>query len=214
MEPQRAAVYVRVSTMDQHPENQEMELRSYVEARGMQLSEVYTDRISGIRDSRPALDRLIADARKAQFDHVVIWKIDRLGRSALHFFEILDEWKNLGITYSISTLGVDTSTPTGRFVSGILMQVAELERQFIIDRINLGVRRMKADIKRQGFYITKDGRKLTSLGRPPGRKDRSPRPVNGYLLRYQKDRFSRRAQRKMAGRQRKAAREGPHGISD
>ena len=183
----KIAIYVRVSKEDQHPENQEIELRNYVENHpDMALFDVYEDRISGIKDSRPALDRLMQDARKHLFNHVIIWKVDRLGRSTAHFHQIMDEWNKLGITFSISTLGIDTSTPVGKFVTGLLSQVAELERQFIIDRINLSLNRAKKSIEEKGYYITKEGKKITQLGRPKGKKDGKIRNKSGYYQRWSK----------------------------
>lgn len=183
----KVAIYTRVSKDDQNPENQELELKEYIQNhQDMVLYNVYEDRISGIKDSRPALDELMQDARKHLFNHVLVWKIDRLGRSTAHFHQIMDEWKKLGITFSISTLGLDTSTPVGRFVTGLLSQVAELERQFIVDRINLSINRAKKSIEEKGYYVTKDGKKITSLGRPRGKKDGKVRKKSGYYQRWSK----------------------------
>jgi len=100
------------------------------------------------------------------------------------FFQIVEEWSKLGISFSITTLGINTSTPVGKFVTGILSQVAELERQFTIDRINLSLKRIKREIETKGYYISKSGRKITKLGRPKGRKDSKPRRKSGYYQRW------------------------------
>jgi len=149
-----------------------------------EIFNIYEERISGAKDTRPELDRLMQDARKRCFKHVVIWKVDRLGRNTAHLFQVIGEWEKLGIGFSITTLGIDTSTPTGKFVFGLLAQVAELERQFIIQRTQASMDRIKNEIAKKGFYITKDGKKITSIGRPPGRKDRQPRRKSGYYLRW------------------------------
>lgn len=183
----KVALYCRVSKEEQCTENQELELKNYVENHpDMILFDVYQDVISGIKDSRPDLDRLMQDARKHLFNHVVVWKVDRLGRSTSHFYQIMDEWNKLGITFSISTLGLDTSTPVGKFVTGLLSQVAELERQFIVDRINLSINRAKKSIEEKGYYITKEGKRITSLGRPKGKRDGKERRKSGYYQRWSK----------------------------
>jgi DNA invertase Pin-like site-specific DNA recombinase len=181
----KVAIYCRVSKEEQNPENQKVELLNYVRNHPeLELYNIYEDRISGVKDSRPELDRLMQDARKRKFNHVVIWSVDRLGRSPAHFFQVIEEWSKLGISFSITTLGIDTSTPVGKFVTGILSQVAELERQFTIDRINLSLKRIKREIETKGYYLTKGGRKITQLGRPKGKKDSKPRRKSGYYQRW------------------------------
>lgn len=183
----KIAIYARVSKDEQNPQNQIQELQAYVENHpDMILFDVYQDKISGIKDSRPDLDRLMNDARLHKFDHVALWKIDRLGRSTLHFHQIIDEWNKLDISFSITTLGIDTSTPVGKFVIGLLAQVADLERQFTIERINLSLKRAKKSIDERGFYITKEGKKITKLGRPKGKRDSKARRKSGYYQRWSK----------------------------
>src|SRR6266481_1030671 len=95
----RAAVYARVSTLDQQPENQLAELRRYVEARGWTPVE-YIDRgVSGSKERRPALDRIVADAKRRRFDVLVCWRLDRLGRSLKHLITLLDELQTLGVAF-------------------------------------------------------------------------------------------------------------------
>jgi DNA invertase Pin-like site-specific DNA recombinase len=186
-ENKKVAIYARVSTLDQHPENQIIELEDYVKrSTGYELFKVYEDKISGTKDTRPSLDVLMQDARKRLFEHVIFWKVDRLGRSALHTYQIIEEWKKYGITFSITTLGVDTSTPVGKFVFGIMAQYAELEREQIVERTNLAMNRIKKEIKEKGYYVTKDGKKITTFGRPKGKKDSEPRKKRGYYLRNYK----------------------------
>jgi DNA invertase Pin-like site-specific DNA recombinase len=165
------ALYCRVSKLDQHPENQEIELKDYAKRNNFEIYKIYIDRISGAKDSRPALNGLMTDARKKLFNAVVIWKVDRLGRSVAHMSQVIQEWQNLGIDLIITTLGIDTRTPTGKLILGILSQIAEFERELIRERILLGLERRK-----------KQGKKL---GRPKGSKDKERRPKSGYYRRWQ-----------------------------
>src|SRR5512142_2373749 len=99
MKPTRAAIYARVSTFDQEPENQLAELRRYVDARGWTATE-YVDRgVSGSKDHRPALDKLTADAKRRRFDVLIVWRLDRLGRNLRHLILLLDELHALGISF-------------------------------------------------------------------------------------------------------------------
>ena len=95
----RAAIYTRVSTLDQEPENQLQELRRYAQARGWETVEYVDHGVSGARDRRPALDRLVADARRRTVDTVVVWRLDRLGRSLRHLVTLLDELHALGVGF-------------------------------------------------------------------------------------------------------------------
>src|SRR4030095_15631645 len=97
----RAAVYARVSTFDQEPENQLRELRRYAEARGWQSTEFVDKGVSGGRESRPALDELVKAARRRKFDALVVWRLDRLGRNLRHLIMLLDELTALGVGFSI-----------------------------------------------------------------------------------------------------------------
>jgi hypothetical protein len=110
----KAAIYARVSTLDQEPENQLAELRRYVEARGWTLTE-YVDRgVSGAKDRRPALDRVVADAKRRRFDVLVCWRLDRLGRSLKHLITLLDELQTLGVSFVSLAEGIDATTPAGK----------------------------------------------------------------------------------------------------
>ena len=125
----RAAIYARVSTLDQEPENQLAELRQYVTARGWTAVE-YVDRgVSGAKERRPALDRLIRDARRRRFDVLVCWRLDRLGRSLKHLVTLLDELAALGVAF------VSCTTPAGRLQLHILAALAEFERARIAERV-------------------------------------------------------------------------------
>jgi DNA invertase Pin-like site-specific DNA recombinase len=181
----RIAIYTRVSRLDQHPENQLIELKEYIERHHEYvLYDVYEDKISGVKETRPALDRLMQDARKNLFKHVIFWKVDRLGRSALHTYQIVEEWKRLDISFTITTLGIDTSTSAGKFIFGVMAQFAQLEREQIVERTNLAMKRIKKTIKEKGYYITKEGKKIHKMGRPQGKKDKKPRKRSGYYQRW------------------------------
>src|SRR5579863_4683044 len=110
----RAAIYARVSTLDQEPENQLQELRRYIQARGWTGVE-YIDRgVSGSKDRRPALDRLVVDARRRRFDVVVCWRLDRLGRNLKHLITLLDDLQAVGVAFVSLAEGIDATTPAGK----------------------------------------------------------------------------------------------------
>jgi DNA invertase Pin-like site-specific DNA recombinase len=146
----RAAIYARVSTFDQAPENQLHELRRYAEVRGWTGKE-YVDRgVSGSRESRPALDALVKDAKRRRFDLVVVWRLDRLGRSLRHLILLLDELTALGVGFVSLAEAIDTSTPAGRLQLHILGAIAEFERARIQERVVAGLARAKAQGKKLG----------------------------------------------------------------
>src|SRR5437667_34820 len=130
----RAAVYLRVSTLDQHPETQLHDLKALAEPRGFQVVQVYEDRSSGARASRPGLDRLLADARRGKFEVLVVWACDRLARSVTHFLQVLDELNHLGIEFVSFREQLDTGGPLGRAMVVIIGAIAELERNLIVER--------------------------------------------------------------------------------
>ena len=169
----RAVLYGRVSTVDQHPETQLLELRQLVEQRGWQLVEEYIDHgISGTRVRRPALDKLMADAARHRFDVVVVWAFDRLARSVRHLLETLDELSRLGLEFVSLRENIDTGGPLGRAIIVIVGAIAELERSLIIERVRAGMRRAKLEGTRLGrkpldvdrFAILRDRQRGMSLG--------------------------------------------------
>jgi DNA invertase Pin-like site-specific DNA recombinase len=127
-----AAIYARVSTVDQEPENQLQELRRYVEARGWTATE-YVDRgVSGAKDRRPALDRLLADARRRRFDVVVCWRLDRLGRNLKHLITPLEDLRALGVAFVSPAEGIDATTPAGKLQMHILAAIADYVEPMIM----------------------------------------------------------------------------------
>ncbi len=146
----RAALYGRVSTLDQEPENQLAELRRYVGARGWTSAE-YVDRgVSGAKDRRPALDELLRDARRRRFDVLVVWRLDRLGRNLRHLITLLEELAALGVAFVSLNEGIDATTPAGKLQMHILGAIAEFERGRVQERVRAGLARAKAQGKRLG----------------------------------------------------------------
>jgi len=146
----RAALYARVSTAEQTAENQLLELRRYVEARSWAATEYVDEGVSGAKETRPALDLLLRHARRRNFDVLVVWKLDRLGRSLRHLILLLDELAALGIAFVSLNEGIDTSTPAGRLQLHILGAIAEFEREHIRERVKLGMARAKVQGKPVG----------------------------------------------------------------
>jgi DNA invertase Pin-like site-specific DNA recombinase len=146
----KAAIYARVSTFDQEPENQLAELRRYVAARGWTAVE-YVDRgVSGAKDRRPALDQLVADARRRRFDVLVCWRLDRLGRNLKHLITLLEDLQALGVAFVSLNEGIDATTPAGKLQVHILGAIAEFERARIAERVKAGLQRARAQGKRLG----------------------------------------------------------------
>src|SRR6202521_847332 len=148
----KTAVYARVSTNNgQDPEMQLRELRDYCQRRNWEVARQYVDvGISGAKEKRPELDRLIADAHRRNFDAVVVWRFDRFARSVSHLLRALETFRSLGIEFVSLSEQVDTSTPTGKMIFTVLGAVAELERSLITERVRAGVRNARAKGKRLG----------------------------------------------------------------
>jgi DNA invertase Pin-like site-specific DNA recombinase len=146
----RAALYMRVSTIDQHPETQLHDLRQLATQRGFEIVEEYTDKISGTKAKRPGLDQLMRDAHRGRFDVVVVWACDRLARSVRHFLDVLDQLNHLNVEFVSFRENLDTAGPLGRAVIVIISVVAELERNLIIERVRAGLRRARLEGRRLG----------------------------------------------------------------
>ncbi len=147
----RVALYARVSTTEQSTDSQLLDLRRYVRERGWDIFKEYVDEgISGTKDSRPALNDLMNDAKKRRFDVVLVWRFDRFARSTRHLINALEEFKNLGIDFVSYQENIDTSSPLGSAIFTIISAVAQLERDIIAERVKAGLRRAKERGKRIG----------------------------------------------------------------
>ena len=140
----RVALYCRVSTADQSAEPQLLDLRRYSQDRGWALFGEFVDEgVSGTKDSRPALNRLMADARKRRFDAVLVWRFDRFARSTKHLVLALEEFKALGIDFVSYQENIDTGSPLGAAIFAICAAMAQLERDIIAERVKAGLRRAR-----------------------------------------------------------------------
>ena len=145
-----AALYARMSTMDQNCEVQLQDLRRYASQRFAQYNEYIDVGVSGAQRHRPQLDALMKDARKRLFGVVLVWKFDRFARSLKHLIESLAEFSSLGIDFVSYTEGVDTTTPTGQLLFHIVGAVAQFEQDLIAERVRAGMAHARAMGKRIG----------------------------------------------------------------
>lgn len=153
MKTPRVALYARVSTSNGHqdPEMQLRELREYAERRGFEVVEEYVDRgISGSKDSRPALNRMMADACSRRLDTILVWKLDRFGRSLRHLVNALAQIESLGVAFISLRDNLDLATPSGRLMFQIIGAMAEFERALIQERVKAGLRNARSKGKRLG----------------------------------------------------------------
>lgn len=146
----RAALYARVSTQDQTCENQLGELREYCTRRGWSVREYVDHGVSGSRDKRPALDRMIAEARRRRFDVLICWRLDRLGRNLRHLVTLVDELNALGISFVSLNEGIDFGTPAGKLQFHVLAALSEFERSRVVERVRAGMARARGQGKRFG----------------------------------------------------------------
>ncbi len=148
----RTALYARVSTSDkgQDPEMQLRELREHCERRGWTIIGEYVDvGVSGSKDSRPELNKLMADAKRRKLDAILVWKLDRFGRSLKHLVNSLGEFESLGIAFISLKESLDLTTPAGRLMFGIISAMAEFERDLIRERVRSGIANRRA----KGFRV-------------------------------------------------------------
>jgi len=142
----RAVMYSRVSTLDQNPQMQLLDLQQLASQRGFEVIDTYVDHgYSGVRVKRPALDRMLADARRGRFEVLLVWSCDRVARSTRHLLDVLDELNQLNIQFVSFREALDTSGPLGRAITIIIGAIAELERSLIIERVRAGMRRAKLE---------------------------------------------------------------------
>jgi putative DNA-invertase from lambdoid prophage Rac len=167
----KVAIYARVSTTDQDCSMQLTELHTYCERRAWRVMGEYVDRgISGAKASRPALDRLKAEARKRAFDCVLVWKIDRWGRSLIDCINGIRELASLGVRFIAVTQGIDTddSNPAARLMLNMMFAFAEFERELIQERIRAGITqyRRNVELNRYGRDVHSRTGKDLPTGRP------------------------------------------------
>jgi DNA invertase Pin-like site-specific DNA recombinase len=175
MASNRVAIYGRVSTTNhgQDVAVQTRDLEQFAQARGWRLVDSYLDLgISGSKDKRPQLDRLMADAHKRRFDIVIVWRFDRFARSVSHLLRALETFSALGIAFVSLSEQMDTTTPTGKMIFTVLGAVAELERSLIVERVRAGLRNAVRKGKRLGRPRVKmDAARIATL-RAQGRSMR------------------------------------------
>jgi DNA invertase Pin-like site-specific DNA recombinase len=148
--PRRVALYARVSTSDQAPENQLGPLEAFAQARGWEATRFIDHGVSGAREKRPALDALLAAVRARKVDVVACVKLDRLARSTHHLVTLAKELEALEVDLVVLDQAIDTTTPSGRLLFHMLAAVAEFERDLIRDRVLAGLRRAKERGTRSG----------------------------------------------------------------
>jgi DNA invertase Pin-like site-specific DNA recombinase len=163
----RAALYARVSTADkgQDPTLQTSELESYCSARGLIVEGEYVDAgVSGSKESRPQLNRLMSDARRRKFDVVVVWKLDRFGRSLKHLLNTLAEFEALGIAFVSLRDSLDLSTPSGRLMFQVIGAMAEFERALLRERVRAGIAHARSKGRKFGRpKVTVEAGRISSL---------------------------------------------------
>ena len=158
----RVAIYARCSTAEQTVALQLDGVREYAALRGFEVVEEYVDEaVSGAKARRPALDRLLDDAHRRRFDAVLVWKLDRLGRSLSHLIRLVDTFGSLGVDLvSLNDPGLDTTVPSGRLIFHVMGAVAEFERDLIRERTRAGI----ASARRRGKRLGRP-RALVSLAK-------------------------------------------------
>jgi DNA invertase Pin-like site-specific DNA recombinase len=147
----KAAIYARVSTDDQDPENQVSQLKDYANRMGYDIHDVYVDKgESGLKDNRPAFNEMLKAMRLRMFDLVLVWKLDRIGRSLQHLLQILQEMQNKNIGFCCLTQNIDTTTAAGKLMFHIIGAFAEFESSLISERTKAGMLRAKLAGKHVG----------------------------------------------------------------
>jgi len=170
----KAGIYYRVSTADKQDIGmQQNAIRDYVNREGIETYKEYSDvGVSGKKESRPEFDKLLYDMRDRKFDCIIVYKLDRIGRSISHLLKLFEEFSKRDIKFISITQNFNTTTPEGRLFLRMMMLLAEYERELTISRINSGLDRVRAE-----------GR---TLGRPKGSTDKKRRTKSGYYLRWSK----------------------------
>ena len=144
------AIYARVSTDDQTTDNQVFELEKVAKRMGWDIGEVYTDIISGAKSKRPELDRLMESVIRKEVDIIMVWSVDRLGRSLQHLTTLLSDIHSKGVDLYLHQQGIDTTTPSGKMMFQMCGVFAEFERSMVQERVKAGLERARANGKRLG----------------------------------------------------------------
>ena len=144
------AIYARVSTDDQTTDNQVFELEKVAKRMGWDIGEVYTDIISGAKSKRPELDRLMGSVIRKEVDIIMVWSVDRLGRSLQHLTTLLSDIHSKGVDLYLHQQGIDTTTPSGKMMFQMCGVFAEFERSMVQERVKAGLERARANGKRLG----------------------------------------------------------------
>jgi DNA invertase Pin-like site-specific DNA recombinase len=151
MQVKKAAIYVRVSTADQHAGMQEQELVEYIASRNWSLHKIYRDvGVSGVAEKRPGLDALLNDCRRRRLNIIVVWKFDRFARSLRQLVNALELFRELGIAFVSCTEAIDTSLPHGELLFQIMGSIAQFEKSLIAERVKAGLHHARAEGKRLG----------------------------------------------------------------
>ena len=169
----KAALYIRCSTNEerQRIETQLNPLIQYCKDKGLEY-DTYQEYASGSKESRPQLNNMLQGIRIRQYNRVIVWRLDRLGRSLKHLLQLIEEFKNRSVKFISITEGFDTSTAQGELFFSIAGAFAQFERKLIQERVNAGLDRARSEGKQ--------------LGRPPGSKDKKRRRTSGYVNRWLK----------------------------
>jgi site-specific DNA recombinase len=180
----KIAIYTRVSTPKQSLENQLPIIHDYCNRMGYEIVKNYEDVCSGMKDTRPQLDEMLQDMRERKFEGIVVYKLDRIGRSMQHLLQLFQEFKNNNIKFISVTQNINTDTSDGKAFLRMMMVFAEFERDLITERTRDTIGRYKKELEMNHQFVTRDGKVKTSLGRPVGSRDKTPRKKSGYWLRW------------------------------
>lgn len=166
MADNRCAIYARCSTELQNPDMQISELTEYASRRGLDVVGVFTDIASGSKDNRPELNKALALAKQRKIDVLLVWKVDRLGRSLRHLVNTISELEAVGVSFISLKDGLDFSTPAGRLMFNVIAAMGQFERDLIRERVKSGM----ANAKRKGIRL---GRKTVPVNEAEIRRLRS-----------------------------------------
>lgn len=169
----KAVIYLRKSTRDKQEFGMQVHsIENYCRINNITPLYTYKDEMSGSKDSRPEFDLMLNDLRQGLFDTIIVYKLDRIGRSTSHLLKLFEEFQKKNIKFISVTQNINTDTPEGKLMLRMLMILAEYERELTVSRINDGLARARSNNKK--------------LGRPSGSKDKKRRRKSGYYLRHSK----------------------------